>query len=85
MKANALLQTVGYQLVCHVDGRVTFEDQTFKYEGWGRSKDVHKVVLPDGKLIGIPIHRNGKARPLKARDTDSSTKWAKLEDITIKM
>lgn len=85
LKANALLQTVGYQLVCHVDGRVTFEDQTFKYEGWGRSKDVHKVVLPDGKLIEIPIHRKGKARPSKASDTDSSTKWARLEDITIKM
>jgi hypothetical protein len=81
MKANALLQTVGYQLVCHTDGRVTFEDETFKYEGWGRSKDVHKVVLPDGKLIGIPINRKGKERP-KPLKTDlpkaKITSWEAL-------
>lgn len=68
MKANALLQTVGYQLVCHVDGRVTFEGETFMYEGWGRAEDVHKVVLPDGKLVKLPIQRKGKASKLKAVD-----------------
>jgi DNA invertase Pin-like site-specific DNA recombinase len=68
MKANALLQTVGYQLVCHVDGRVTFEGETFLYEGWGRAEDVHKVVLPDGKLVKLPIQRKGKASKLKAVD-----------------
>ncbi|WP_338807635.1 recombinase family protein [Pseudomonas chlororaphis] len=60
MRANALLQSVGYQLVCHVDGRVMFENEAFMYEGWGRSEDVHKVLLPDGKRIKLPIHRLGK-------------------------
>lgn len=66
MKANALLQSVGYQLVCHVDGRVTFEDEAFVYEGWGRAEDVHKVILPDGRKIKLPIQRKGKASKLKA-------------------
>jgi DNA invertase Pin-like site-specific DNA recombinase len=82
MKANALLQTVGYQLVCHVDGRVTFEGETFKYEGWGRGKDVHKVVLPDGKLIGIPIQRNGKERT-KAEPLDMSNLKSDLSKVKI--
>lgn len=60
MKANALLQTAGYQLVCHVDGRVTFEDEVFVYEGWGRAEDVHKVLLPNGKRVKLPIQRMGK-------------------------
>ncbi|VVP91795.1 hypothetical protein PS914_03199 [Pseudomonas fluorescens] len=68
MKANALLQSVGYQLVCHVDGRVTFENETFMYEGWGRAEDVHNVVLPDGKRIKLPIQRKGKASKLKPVD-----------------
>lgn len=68
MKANALLQTAGYQLVCHVDGRVTFEDETFMYEGWGRAEDVHNVLLPDGRKIKLPIQRKGKTSKLKAVD-----------------
>ena len=60
MKANALLQTAGYQLVCHVDGRVTFEDETFMYEGWGRAEDVHKIILPNGKRVKLPIQRMGQ-------------------------
>lgn len=60
MKANALLQNVGYQLVCHVDGRVTFEDETYTYEGWGRAEDVHKVILPNGKREKLPIQRMGQ-------------------------
>jgi hypothetical protein len=68
IKANALLQSVGYQLVCHIDGRVTFEQETFMYEGWGRAEDVHKVVLPDGRKIKLPIQRKGKTSKLKAVD-----------------
>lgn len=60
LKANALLQSVGYQLVCHVDGRVTFEDEVFVYEGWGRAEDVHKVLLPNGKRVKLPIQRMGQ-------------------------
>lgn len=84
MKANALLQTVGYQLVCHVDGRVTFEDQTFKYEGWGRSEDVHKVVLPDGAHIKLPIQRKGKPRAGRPIDV-SQLKKIDLSKVKIKM
>lgn len=68
MKANALLQSVGYQLVCHVDGRVTFENKVFVYEGWGRAEDVHKVMVPDGRRIKLPIQRKGKTSKLKAVD-----------------
>ena len=60
MKANALLQSVGYQLTCYVDGRVVFEDETFMYEGWGRGEDVHKVILPNGKQVKLPIQRMGQ-------------------------
>ncbi|WP_448092696.1 recombinase family protein [Pseudomonas lini] len=60
MKANALLQTAGYQLLCHVDGRVVFEDETFMYEGWGRAEDVHKIILPNGKRVKLPIQRMGQ-------------------------
>ncbi|MNU02896.1 hypothetical protein D3C72_2467450 [compost metagenome] len=31
------------------------------YEGWGRSEDVHKVLLPDGRRIKLPIQRKGQA------------------------
>lgn len=68
LKANALLQAAGYQLVCHVDGRVTFEDEVFVYEGWGRAEDVHKVILPDGRKIKLPIQRKGKTSKVKAVD-----------------
>lgn len=60
MKANALLQSVGYSLTCHIDGRVTFEDETFMYEGWGRAEDVHKVLLPNGNRVKLPIQRMGQ-------------------------
>ncbi|MNC60530.1 hypothetical protein D3C75_1104140 [compost metagenome] len=45
---------------------MTFENvpgvcETFMYEGWGRSEDVHKVLLPDGRRIKLPIQRKGKA------------------------
>lgn len=81
MKANALLQSVGYQLVCHVDGRVTFEDEVFVYEGWGRAEDVHKVIVPDGRKIKLPIQRKGKTSKLKAVDITSIGKL----DLTKKL
>lgn len=83
MKANALLQSVGYQLVCHVDGRVTFENETFMYEGWGRAEDVHKVLLPDGKKIKLPIQRKGKAPKSKPIDVSQLGKLD-LSKVTIK-
>lgn len=83
MKANALLQSVGYQLVCHVDGRVMFENETFMYEGWGRAEDVHKVILPDGKLIKLPIQRKGKAPKSKPIDVSQLGKLD-LSKVTIK-
>lgn len=82
MKANALLQTAGYQLVCHVDGRVTFEDEVFVYEGWGRAEDVHSVILPDGRKIKLPIQRKGKTSKLKAVDVSQLGKLD-LSKVTI--
>lgn len=70
MKANALLQSVGYKMVCYPDGSVVTDEGTFKYEGWGRAKDVHKVLLPDGILLAIPVHRVGKERPVSTKVTD---------------
>ncbi|MNC18138.1 hypothetical protein D3C76_444650 [compost metagenome] len=83
MKANALLQSVGYQLVCHVDGRVTFENETFMYEGWGRSEDVHNVLLPDGRKIKLPIQRKGKATKSEPIDISQLGKLD-LSKVTIK-
>jgi len=70
MKANALLQSVGYKVVCYPDGSVATEEGTFKYEGWGRAKDVHKVRWPDGTLFPLPIHRVGKERPVSTTVVD---------------
>lgn len=64
MKANAMLQSVGYKMVCYPDGSVVTEDGTFKYEGWGRAADVHKVIQPNGVLVTLPIYREGKERPV---------------------
>jgi DNA invertase Pin-like site-specific DNA recombinase len=83
MKANALLQSVGYQLVCHADGRVIFENEVFMYEGWGRAEDVHKVVLPDGKLVKLPIQREGKTPKSKPIDVSQLGKLD-LSKVTIK-
>jgi hypothetical protein len=83
MKANALLQSVGYQLMCHSDGRVIFETEVFMYEGWGRAEDVHKVILPDGKLVKLPIQREGKAPKSKPVDVSQLGKLD-LSKVTIK-
>lgn len=58
-KANAMLQGVGYKIVCNQDGTVVSEFGTYKYEGWSRSEDVHKVLVPSGYVIKLPIHREG--------------------------
>lgn len=92
MKANALLQSVGYQLVCHPDGRITFEDetgkQTFHYLGWGRSEDVHKVVLSDGKLVKLGITRPENKlvkKTVKATPVDiAAIKGMKLSQIKVR-
>ncbi|WP_052193489.1 recombinase family protein [Pseudomonas sp. 11/12A] len=65
-KANALLQSVGYKIVCNKDSTIVSESGTYKYEGWGRAEDVHKVVTPEGLLMKLPIHRLGVERkPMK--------------------
>ncbi|SUD31084.1 recombinase [Pseudomonas fluorescens] len=70
IKANALLQSVGYKMVCYPDGSIATEEGTFRYEGWGRAKDVHKVRWPDGTLFPLPIHRVGKERPVSTTVVD---------------
>jgi len=84
IRANALLQSVGYQLVCHVDGRVTFENEVFLYEGWGRAEDAHNVVLPDGKRVKLPIQRKGKAPKSKPVDVSQLGKLD-LSKVAIKI
>ncbi|WP_415769232.1 recombinase family protein [Pseudomonas sp. LB3P38] len=65
-KANAMLQSVGYRIVCNQDSTVVSESGTYRYEGWGRAEDVHKVVTPEGKMMKLPIHRLGVERkPMK--------------------
>jgi DNA invertase Pin-like site-specific DNA recombinase len=65
-KANALLQSVGYRIVCNADSTIVSESGTYRYEGWGRAEDVHKVITPEGKLMKLPIHRLGVERkPMK--------------------
>lgn len=72
-KANAMLQSVGYRIVCNQDSTVVSESGTYKYEGWGRAEDVHKVITPEGKLMKLPIHRLGVERkPMK--DTGAADK-----------
>lgn len=83
---------MGYQLVCHPDGRITFEDetgkQTFHYLGWGRSEDVHKVVLSDGKLVKLGITRPENKlvkKTVKATPVDiAAIKGMKLSQIKVR-
>lgn len=87
-KANALLQSVGYKIVCNKDSTVVSESGTFKYEGWGRAEDVHKVVTPEGLLMKLPIHRLGVERK-QMKDTGAADKIRAraatiLENIKIK-
>ncbi|MGJ7513622.1 recombinase family protein [Pseudomonas baetica] len=65
VKANAMLQSVGYKMLCYPDGSVVTEEGTFKYEGWGRAADVHKVIQPNGVLVTLPIYRDGKEPPVQ--------------------
>ncbi|MNY66911.1 hypothetical protein D3C86_2044100 [compost metagenome] len=58
------MQSVGYKIVCYPDGFVVTEEGTFKYEGWGRSLDVHKVIQPNGVLVTLPIYRDGREPPV---------------------
>jgi DNA invertase Pin-like site-specific DNA recombinase len=83
-KANAMLQSVGYRIVCNKDSTVVSESGKFKYEGWGRADDVHKVITPEGLLMKLPIHRLGVERkPMK--DTGVADKIrATLDGIAAK-
>ncbi|PMZ76948.1 recombinase family protein [Pseudomonas sp. FW305-70] len=84
-KANAMLQSVGYRIVCNKDSTVVSESGTFKYEGWGRAEDVHKVVTPEGKLIKLPIHRLGVERkPSKSGSGTADKIKATLDGIAAK-
>ncbi|WP_413791227.1 MULTISPECIES: recombinase family protein [unclassified Pseudomonas] len=58
MKANALLQSVGYEIVCHLNRTIETPVGRFVYDGWSRSKDVYKVINPQGQMLEIPIIRD---------------------------
>ncbi|EKT4466792.1 recombinase family protein [Pseudomonas putida] len=60
IKANALLQSVGYKVICNYDGTIQTPVGVFSYQGWARKDDTHKVVNPDGVLLRIPVHRDGE-------------------------
>ncbi|SEC54877.1 Site-specific DNA recombinase [Pseudomonas marginalis] len=57
MKANALLQSVGYRIVCNLDRTIHTPVGVFTYQGWGRAEDVHKVVTHEGVLLKLPVAR----------------------------
>lgn len=84
-KANALLQSVGYRIVCNADSTIVSESGTYKYEGWGRAEDVHKVTTPEGKLMKLPIHRLGVERkPMKDATGAAEKIRATLDGIVAK-
>jgi len=70
MKANALLQSVGYKIVCNVNRTIVTPAGTFIYQGWGRSEDVHKVVNPQGQTLKLPINRAGVERKGSGKKID---------------
>lgn len=57
MKANALLQSVGYRIVCNLDRTIHTPVGVFTYQGWARAEDVHKVVTHEGVLLKLPVAR----------------------------
>nr|WP_314570252.1 recombinase family protein [uncultured Pseudomonas sp.] len=61
VKLNALMQSVGYQISCAMDGSITTPDGVFQYDGWSRSTDSYKVIRPTGKPLTVPIIRDGVA------------------------
>lgn len=61
VKLNALMQSVGYQMSCAMDGSITTPDGVFLYEGWSRSTDSYNVIRPTGKPLTVPIIRDGVA------------------------
>ncbi|RMO73237.1 hypothetical protein ALQ35_02588 [Pseudomonas fluorescens] len=65
LKANALLQSVGYKIVCNVNRTIDTPAGTFIYEGWGRSEDVHKVVNPQGQMLKLPVVRQEPRKTAK--------------------
>jgi len=75
LKANALLQSVGYKLVCNVDKTIDTPVGTFIYQGWGRAEDIHKVVSPEGVMLKLPVVRQ---EPLK---TPKALKKSKPVDV----
>jgi DNA invertase Pin-like site-specific DNA recombinase len=84
LKANALLQSVGYKIVCNVDKTIVTPIGTFIYQGWGRSDDVYKVITPEGLLMKLPIHRLGVERkPVKDTGVADKIK-ATLDGIVAK-
>lgn len=73
MKANALLQSVGYRIVCNLNRTIETPVGVFTYQGWGRSEDVHKVVTHEGLLMKIPVARQAK----KARKSSNAERDVK--------
>lgn len=67
LKANALLQSVGYKIVCNVNKTIDTPVGTFIYQGWGRAEDVHKVVNPEGVMLKLPVVRQEPSKVSKIR------------------
>lgn len=85
MKANALLQSVGYKIVCNQNGVINTPVGTFVYQGWGRAKDVHKVVSHEGLLMEIPVIRQEPSQtPKRSEPIDVMTGLAdKLKRVKL--
>ncbi|WP_175489849.1 recombinase family protein [Pseudomonas sp. NFACC05-1] len=70
LKVNALLQSVGYKIVCNVNRMIDTPVGIFVYQGWGRAEDVHKVVNPQGQMMKLPVVRQ---QPRKAAAKEGKT------------
>lgn len=61
-KFNALMQSVGYKMICSVDGTITTPQGEYQYQGWARSDDRYKLRTPDGRIQRWPVMVGGKLR-----------------------
>ncbi|WJM55316.1 recombinase family protein [Pseudomonas asiatica] len=82
LKANAMLQSVGFKIVCNPDGAIDTPVGRFVYEGWARSDDTHKVLTPEGKLYRLPIHRDGEG-PKVDESVSVKIDLSKLDRVTL--
>lgn len=84
IKANAMLQSVDYKIICNPDGSIVTPVGTFVYQGWARSDDTYKVLEPKGLLLRVPIHRNGEERRV-AEGKPVNIDLSKLGNIRLKI